>query len=53
MGIKQWTLSFCCMTHYDITIGNDVNRDVHCDIIMGYDVVIGANDVTMHLDVGR
>ncbi len=22
------------MTHYDITVGNDIARDVHCDIIM-------------------
>ncbi len=40
------------MTHYDITIGNDVARDVHCDIIMGHDVAIGTyHDVTMHTDV--
>ncbi len=30
------------MTHYDITIGNDVARDVHCDIIMGHDIVFGT-----------
>ncbi len=24
------------MTHYDITIGNDVARDVHYEIIMGH-----------------
>ncbi len=34
----------------DITIGNDVARDVHCDIIMGHD--IGTyHDVTMLTDV--
>ncbi len=33
-----WTLRVCSMTHYDITIGNDVARDVHCDIILGHDV---------------
>ncbi len=39
------------MTHYDITIGNDVARDVHCDIIMGHDVVIGTyHDITMQTD---
>ncbi len=42
------------MTHYDITIGNDVARDVHCDIIMGHDVVIGTyHDVTTQTDVAR
>ncbi len=42
------------MTHYDITIGNDVDKDVHCDIIMGHEVVMGAyHDVTMHTDVAR
>ncbi len=36
------------MTHYDITIGNDIAKDVHCDIIMGHEVVMGAyHDVTM------
>ncbi len=42
------------MTHYDIRIGNDVDRNVHCDIIMGHDVVIGTyHDVTMQTDVAR
>ncbi len=42
------------MTHYDITIGNDVARDVHFYIIMGHDVVIGTyHDVTMQTDVAR
>ncbi len=46
--------TFCSMTHYDITIGNDVARDVHCDIIIGHDIVMGAyHDVTMHADVTR
>ncbi len=45
---------FCSMTHYDITIGNDVARDVHCSIIMGHDVVMGTyHDVTIHVDVAR
>ncbi len=48
------TLLFCSMAHYDITIGNDVARDVHCDITMGYDVAMGTyHDVTMHTDVAR
>ncbi len=37
------------MTHYDITIGNDVARD---EIIMGHGIVIDTyHDVTMHTDV--
>ncbi len=40
------------MTNYDITIGNDVARDVHCEIIMGHGTVMGTyHDVTMHTDV--
>ncbi len=44
---------FCSsMTHYDITIGNDVARDVHYEIIMGHSIVVGIyHDVTMHTDV--
>ncbi len=42
------------LSHYDITICNDIVRDVHCDIIMGHDVVMGAyHNVTMHTDVVR
>ncbi len=34
---------FCSVAHYDITIGNDIARDhVHCDIIIGHDIVMGA-----------
>ncbi len=51
-GITLWIIRFCSMTHYDITIANDVSRDVHCDIIMGHDVVMGTyHDVTMQTDV--
>ncbi len=39
------------MAHYDITMGNDVARDVHCEIIMGYGIVRRTYDVTMHTDV--
>ncbi len=40
------------MTHYDITIGNDVARDIHCEIIMDHGIVMGTYyDVTMHTDV--
>ncbi len=26
-----WALLLCAMTHYDITIGNDIVRDVHSE----------------------
>ncbi len=35
-----------------ITIGNDVAKHVHCEIIMGHDIVMDTyHDVTMHTDV--
>ncbi len=44
--------TFCSVTYYDITIGNDVARGVHCEIIMGHGIVMGTyHDVTMHTDV--
>ncbi len=37
------------MTHYDITMGNNVARDVHYEIIMSHSIVVGPyHDVTMH-----
>ncbi len=54
MGIRQWTLHFCYMTHYNITTGNNIARDIHCDIIMVHGIVMGVyHDVTMHTDVAR
>ncbi len=42
------------MTHYDITIGNDVTGDVYCGIIIGHDVVMCAyHDGTIHTNVAR
>ncbi len=42
------------MTDYDITIGNDVARDVHCEIIMDHDVAMSTyHYVTIHTDVAR
>ncbi len=53
-GITLWTIHFCSMTHYDITITNDVTRDVHCDIIMCHDVAMGTyRDVRVQTDVAR
>ncbi len=46
--------TYCSMTHYNVTIGNVIAKDVHCDIIMGYGVVMGSyHDITMHADVAR
>ncbi len=45
---------FCSMTHYDITIGNDiieVARDVHCEIIMSHGIVMSTYDVIILTDV--
>ncbi len=39
------------MTHYNITIGNNVTRDFHYDIIIGHDVMGVYHDVTMHTDI--
>ncbi len=27
-------------THYDITMGNDIARDIHCDVTMSNDVAM-------------
>ncbi len=40
------------VTHYDITMDNDVARDVHCKITMGNDVARDIHcDVTMSNDI--
>ncbi len=40
------------MTHYDITIGNNIARYVHYELIMGDSIVVGTyHDVTMQTDV--
>ncbi len=44
------------MTHYDITVGNYIKRDAHCDIIMDHDIAwahIISPDITMHTDAAR
>ncbi len=39
-------------TQYDITMGNDVARDVHCEITMGNAIAIDIHcDVTMNNDI--
>ncbi len=53
-GYNTVDTTFYSMTHYYITIVNDIAKDVHCDIIMSHEVVMYAyNDVTMHTDVTR
>ncbi len=51
------TTFICSMVHYEITIGNDVPGDVHCDIIiMGHDIDMGTyHHAIMHteIDVAR
>ncbi len=43
---------FTMVTDYDITIGNDIARDVHCEITMGNDVARDVHcDITMSNDV--
>ncbi len=55
----HWILPLCALlwssiTHYDITMGNDVAKYTHCNITMGNDVdsdihcdVTMSNDITM------
>ncbi len=46
------TLLLCFMTHYNITMGNDITRDAHCNITMGNDVARDIYcDTTMSNDI--
>ncbi len=39
-------------THYDITMGNDVNRDIYCDVTMSNEIAMCTyHNITMHNDV--
>ncbi len=50
MEINQYDITIA--THYDITMGNDIARDVHFEITMGNDVARDILcDITMHNDV--
>ncbi len=41
-------LLLCSMTHYDITMGDDVARDANCNITIGIDVPIPNHcDITI------
>ncbi len=52
MEINQYDITMA--THSDITMGNDIGRDVHCEITMGNDIArdiqcdIMSNDVAMY-----
>ncbi len=38
-------------THYDITMGNDMDRDIHCYVTMSNDVAMCRyHDIAMHND---
>ncbi len=39
------------MATHDITMGNDIARDVHCEITMSNDVAMCTYGITMHNDV--
>ncbi len=50
--LPLWALLLCSITHYDITMGNDIARNVHCDITMSNDIAMCTyHDITMHNDV--
>ncbi len=50
MEINQYDITMA--THYDITMGNDIARNVHCEITMGKDIARDIHcDVTMSNDV--
>ncbi len=41
----SWRLPLCAlflyfMTHYDITMGNDIAKDIHCDVTMSNDMAM-------------
>ncbi len=38
------------INEYDITMGNDVARDIHCDVTMSNDVAVYTYGITMHND---
>ncbi len=44
------TTSIFYMTHYDITMGNNIARDIHCDVTMSNEVAIYAY-ITMYDNV--
>ncbi len=52
--LPLYALLLCSMAHYDITMCNDIARDIHCDITMGNDIARDIHcDITMGNDVPR
>ncbi len=48
MEINQYDITM--VTHYDITMGNDVARDIHCDVTMSNDIAMCTyHGITMHV----
>ncbi len=35
------------MIHYDITMGNDIARDIHCNVTMSNHAISMRNDIPM------
>ncbi len=46
--LSLWALLLCSVTRCDITMGNDIARDIHCDITI-------SNDIAriIHCDITR
>ncbi len=48
--INQYDITMA--THYDITMGNDVARDIHCDVTVRNDIAMCTyHCITMHNDI--
>ncbi len=38
--LPLWALLLCPMAHYDLTIGYDIARDIHCDVTMSNTIAV-------------
>ncbi len=47
--LPLYTLLLCSTTLYDITMGNDIIRDIHCDVTMSNDIAICTSQCMMML----
>ncbi len=36
---------------YDITMGNDIARDMHCDVTMTNEIAVYNHGITKHYDI--
>ncbi len=49
---SQWVMTLLRMPRCDITVGDNIARDIHCDITMGNDVnMCSYHGIKMHNDV--